>query len=141
MIVWNEKVKKSEDVIKAVINQLYKDQINTDGVVEIFNNGKEQGCVLKLFDKYNPNLDLCIWAYLPNNRKMNNHMEIIIGKHINCNNLNMWDGADLELFPIFDKIIKIDSLLDDDEIDHIFEGFQALYHTIKIDVLEPRIKI
>ena len=46
-----------------------------------------------------------------------------------------------ELFPIFDKIIKIDSLLDDDEIDHIFEGFQALYHTIKIDVLEPRIKI
>lgn len=102
MIVWNERVKKSEDVIKAVINQLYKDQINTDGVVEIFNNGKEQGCVLKLFDKYNPNLDLCIWAYLPNNRKMNNHMEIIIGKHINCNNFNMWDGADLESFSFED---------------------------------------
>ena len=46
-----------------------------------------------------------------------------------------------DLFPIFNKILNIDSMLDDDEIDHIFEGFQALYHTIKIDTLEPRIKI
>lgn len=46
-----------------------------------------------------------------------------------------------ELFPIFDKIMKIDSVLDDDEIDYIFEGFQPLYHTIKIGSLEPRIKI
>ena len=51
MIVWNEKIKKSDDVIKAVINELYKIQINIDGVVENFNNGKEQGSVLKLYDK------------------------------------------------------------------------------------------
>lgn len=98
MIVWNEKIKKSENVINAVINQLYKNNINTDGVVETFNNGKEQGCVLKIFDKYNPSIDLCIWIYLPSNRKINNHMEVIVGRHINCTKTNMWDDANLKVF-------------------------------------------
>lgn len=102
MIVWNEKVKKSEDVIKSVINELYKVQINIDGVAENFNNGKEQGSVLKLYDKYNPLIDLCLWVYLPSNRSMNNHIEVIVGKHINCNELNMWDGADLETYSFED---------------------------------------
>ena len=102
MIVWNEKVKKSEDVIKSVINELYKVQINIDGVAENFNNGKEQGSVLKLYDKYNPLIDLCLWVYLPSNRSMNNHIEVFVGKHINCNELNMWDGADLETYSFED---------------------------------------
>ena len=128
MIVWNEKVKKSEDIFKAVINQLYKDQINTDGVVEIFNNGKEQGCVLKLFDKYNPNLDLCIWAYLPNDRKINNHIEIIIGKHINCNNMNMWDGADLDSYSFEDvKAREMHNKASDFVIDTITKNLEKTY--------------
>lgn len=128
MIVWNEKVKKSEDIFKAVINQLYKDQINTDGVVEIFNNGKEQGCVLKLFDKYNPNLDLCIWAYLPNYRKINNHIEIIIGKHINCNNMNMWDGADLDSYSFEDvKAREMHNKARDFVIDTITKNLEKTY--------------
>ena len=45
------------------------------------------------------------------------------------------------LFPFFNKILKINSLLDEDEIDHIFEGFQSLYHTIKIGTLSHDIKI
>lgn len=102
MIVWNERIKKSEDVIKAVVNTLFKEQLNIDGVVEIFNNGKEQGVVLKVFDKYNPNLDICIWSYLPSDRKTNNEMEVIIGKHINCNKLNMWDGDDLDSYTFKD---------------------------------------
>lgn len=102
MIVWNEKIKKSEDVIKAVINELYKVQINIDGVVENFNNGKEQGSVLKLYDKYNPTMDMCLWVYLPSDRPVNNHMEVIVGKHINCNEMNMWEGADLEIYSFED---------------------------------------
>ncbi len=106
MIVWNEKVKKSQDVINAVINQLYKDNINTDGVAEIFNNGKEQGCVLKIFDKYNPNLDLCFWIFMPNNRSVHNQISVVIGKHINCDKLNMWDGAELDSYTFEDKIAR-----------------------------------
>lgn len=102
MIIWNEKIRKSQDIINAVINQLYKEDINTDGVVEIFNNGKEQGCVLKLFDKYNANLDMCMWVYMPRKRTINNHIEVILGKHINCNEMNMWDGSDLESYSFED---------------------------------------
>ena len=96
IIVWNEKIRKSEDIIKGIIDELYKLNINTDGVVEIFNDGKEQGCLLKIYDKYNPNLDLCFWLYMPEDRSINNEIKVIIGKHINCNELNMWNNSELE---------------------------------------------
>lgn len=98
MILWNEKIKKSQDVINAIINQLYKINIDTDGVAEIFNNGKEQGCVLKIYDKYNPNLDLCFWIYMQSARTINNKIDVIVGKHNNCNSINMWDGDNLESY-------------------------------------------
>ena len=46
-----------------------------------------------------------------------------------------------ELFPIFDKILKIDKMLNDDELDAIFDGFTSLYLSIKIEPLPPRLKI
>lgn len=133
MIVWNEKIKKSEDVIKAVINQLYKETINTDGVVEIFNNGKEQGCLLKIFDKYNPNLDLCFWIYMPSDRKVNNQMDIIVGKHINCNKSNMWDGDDLDYISFEDaKAREMHNKARDYIIDFIKENFTKTHDNISI---------
>lgn len=133
MIVWHEKIKKSENIINAVINQLYKDQINTDGVVEIFNNGKEQGCVLKLFDKYNPNIDLCIWVYLPSDRKINNHMDVIIGKHINCNEINMWEGANLNSFSFEDaKVREMHNKTRDFIIDIITKNLEKTYDISRI---------
>ena len=42
-----------------------------------------------------------------------------------------------KLFPIFDKIQKIDHLLTDDEIDAIFVGYTSLYLSIKIEPLPP----
>lgn len=106
MIVWNEKIRRSQDVINAVINQLLKDKINTDGVADTFNNGKEQGCVLKIYDKYNPNLDFCFWVYLASDRSINNQMTLIIGKHINCNKLNMWDGENLETYTFESNVAR-----------------------------------
>ena len=106
MILWNEKIKKSQDIINAVINQLLKETINTDGVAETFNNGKEQGCVLKIYDKYNPNLDLCFWIYLPNNRTINNQVSVIVGKHINCNDNNVWCGSDLDSYTFEDNVAR-----------------------------------
>ena len=46
-----------------------------------------------------------------------------------------------ELFPIFEKILQIDSMIDDEEIEAIFKGFSSLYRKIKIDSLEPKIHI
>lgn len=129
MIVWNEKVKKSQDVINAVINQLYKEDINTDGVVEIFNDGKEQGCVLKLFDKYNPNLDMCMWVYMPNDRKINNHIELIIGRHINCNKLNMWDGENLDYYEFEDpKARQMHNTTRDFMLEKIRDNMERTYN-------------
>ena len=129
MIVWNEKVKKSQDVINAVINQLYKEDINTDGVVEIFNDGKEQGCVLKLFDKYNPNLDMCMWVYMPNDRKINNHIELIIGRHINCNKLNMWDGENLDYYEFEDpKARQMHNITRDFMLEKIRDNMERTYN-------------
>lgn len=128
MIVWNEKVRRSEDVINAVINQLYKENINTDGEVEIFNNGVEQGCLLKIFDKYNPNLDLCFWVYLEKNRKTNNEITVIVGRHINCNEMNMWDNSDLEKTTFVDSVARqVHNKARDYIIDYVIKRFDKLY--------------
>ena len=36
MVVWNINIKKADDIIKAVDNELKKERINIDGVVEPF---------------------------------------------------------------------------------------------------------
>lgn len=129
MIVWNEKIKKSQDIINAVINQLYKENINTDGVVEIFNNGKEQGCLLKLFDKYNPNLDICFWVYMPNKRVINNYIKVIIGKHANCNQMNMWDGDNLESFSFENpKVREMHNITRDFLLEKIRNNLERTHH-------------
>ncbi len=92
IILWNNKIKKTNDLFKAVDNELSKRNINIDGTVETFNDGIEQGMVLKIFNKYNPNLDICIWAYLPYNRDCNNQIRIVLGKQSNCLPNNMWDS-------------------------------------------------
>ena len=42
-----------------------------------------------------------------------------------------------ELFPIFNKIQKIDNLLDDDELDSLLIGFTSKYLSISIEPLPP----
>ncbi len=46
-----------------------------------------------------------------------------------------------ELFPIFNKILKIDSELDNDDIEALFVGYTSLYLSIKIESLPPTLKI
>lgn len=129
IIVWNEKIRRSQDVVRAVIDQINKDTYTVDGVAETFNNGKQQGCVLKLFDKYNPDVDMCIWVYLPAKRKVNNHIEIIIGKHIDCNKLNMWDeSSDLKKISIEDRVaLKMHGKTRDTILDIIRKKLERVY--------------
>lgn len=98
MIVWHEQLSKTTDLFKAVMNTLFKEDINIDGVVNYFKYNNEQGLVLKIYDKYNPNLDLVIWAYISSNRKVNNEFTIKIGKHIDCDNENIWIDNNVESF-------------------------------------------
>lgn len=46
-----------------------------------------------------------------------------------------------DLFPIFDKILKVDKLIDEEEIDSLFVGFESMYRRIKIEKIEPSLKI
>ena len=46
-----------------------------------------------------------------------------------------------ELFPLVDKVLQIDSLLSEKEIDALFDGVTYLYKNIKIETLDPELKI
>ena len=48
------------DLFKAVENELRSRNINVDGIIETFNDGREQGMVLKIYNKYNADLDICL---------------------------------------------------------------------------------
>lgn len=90
MIVWSNKIKKSVDIFNSVSNQLLKSNLDLDGVIETFNDGIEQGVILKIYDKFNEDIDICIWAYLPSERDYNNQMKVIVGNHNDCNTNNVW---------------------------------------------------
>ena len=90
IILWNDKIRKVNDIFKAVDNELAKRDINVDGTVETFNDGIEQGMVLKIFNKYNPNLDICVWTYLPKDRDCNNQIKIVVAKQSDCLPNNLW---------------------------------------------------
>lgn len=87
------------DLFKAVENEFRRRDINIDGIFETFNDGKEQGMVLKLYNKYNADLDICLWAYLPSDRDCTNQMRIVIAKKRDCLENNMWTNE------IYDQII------------------------------------
>lgn len=79
------------------------------------------------------------------NKKLTNILQTLTNEYIDNSNydvqLERCQNYFIELFPIFNKILKIDSIIDDDEIDLIFEGFSPVYSSIKIECLEPEMKI
>lgn len=91
MIAWSDKIEKSRKIFPGVKDVLQKQDIDIDGVIEVFNDGIEQGTLLKIFDTYNPNVDLCIWTYLPKERDYNNQMIVLVGHHSDCTDNNMWN--------------------------------------------------
>ena len=90
MIRWSDKIIKSGKIFPGVKDLLQKNNIDIDGVIEVFNDGIEQGTLLKIFDTYNPEIDLVIWTYLPRKRDFNNQMVVLIGHHNDCTANNMW---------------------------------------------------
>lgn len=80
-----------------------------------------------------------------NRKKIIDVLEKVCNEYIDDSNYDMQlercQNYFRELFPIFDKILKIDSELNEDDIDAIFVGYTAKYRSVKIDGLEPQIKI
>ena len=134
MIIFHKTLEKSEKIFKAVINELNKQGINLDGVIESFNN-KEQGFVLKIYDTYNPDIDICIWAYLPKEREYTNQMKVIIGRQSNCNNLNLWESDNL-IIKIFSnaKAIEMHKQARDFIIDTIKKNLDRTYDLPNIKI-------
>ncbi len=134
MIIFHKTLEKSEKIFKAVINELNKQGINLDGVIESFNN-KEQGFVLKIYDTYNPDIDICIWAYLPKEREYTNQMKVIVGRQSNCNDLNLWEGDNL-IIQIFSnaKAIEMHKQARDFIIDTIKENLDRTYDLPNIKI-------
>jgi len=79
------------------------------------------------------------------NKKLIDVLEKVTNEYIDNSNfeiqLERCQNYFKDLFPILDKVLQIDRLIDDDEIDAIFQGFSSLYRRVKIEVLEPQIKI
>lgn len=78
-----------------------------------------------------------------NRRKLRNIMQILLDKPIETtcfdNDLRRCQEYLFKLFPVFSKIAQIDSKLDDEEIEAIFEGFKPLYKIIKIEPINDEI--
>lgn len=76
---------------------------------------------------------------LNNARKQINIMEKILNKSVDKSNmendLKTCTEYLFELFPVFNKISKIDVDLDDEEIEAMFVGFKPIYKKIKIEPL------
>lgn len=102
MIKWSDKIRKSVNIFNSISNELLKEEVDIDGIIDVFNNGVEEGVLLKIFDKFNPASDLCIWAYLPAERDYDNQMKVIVGTHNDCDDSNFWK---VELpFKIFTEV-------------------------------------
>ena len=79
------------------------------------------------------------------NKKLISILEKVCNEYIDGSNfeiqLERCQNYFKELFLIFDKVIKIDSILEDEEIDALFVGYTSLYLSIKIEPLQPAMKL
>ena len=72
---------------------------------------------------------MCMWVYMPNDRKINNHIELIIGRHINCNQLNMWDGENLDYYEFEDpKARQMHNITRDFMLEKIRDNMERTYN-------------
>ncbi len=80
---------------------------------------------------------------LNNKRKINNVLQKILNKSVDeidyDTDLQLCKNYLFDLFPIFNKIAKIDDELDDEDIEALLIGFKPIYKKIKIEPLKEQI--
>lgn len=118
MIVKHKCLNYSERVIKSVIDKCNKEFKGLDGILEVFNNTREQGFVLKIYDSYDPTYDTCIWVFeIP----LQDQLNVIFGNRGECTLDNKWNNE------MFKSRIVFDSLQTKDVIDTIFDYIKEKY--------------
>jgi len=118
MIVKHKCLNYSERVIKSVIDKANKEFKGMDGILEVFNNKREQGFVLKIYDSYDPDYDTCVWVFeIPLQEQLN----VIFGKRIDATIDNKWTDE------MFKSRITFDSLQVKEVIDLIFNHLKEKY--------------
>ena len=118
MIVRHKSLNYSERVIKSVIDKINKEFKGLDGILEVFNNSREQGFILKIYDSYDPNYDTCIWVFeIP----LQDHINVIFGSRMKCTDDNKWDKE------MFESRIIFKSLQTSEVIDYIFDNIKSKY--------------
>lgn len=118
LIVKHKCLNYSERVIKSVIDKCNKDFKGLDGILEVFNNTREQGFVLKIYDSYDPTYDTCIWVFeIP----LQDQLNVIFGNRKDCTADNHWNEE------MFKSRITFNSLQTKEVIDTIFDYIKESY--------------
>ena len=88
MIMKHKSIDLSSRVINGIYDKANKNFKGLDGIIEVFNNSRDQGYILKIYDSYDPQYDTCIWVYdVPYDEKL----VVIFGNRLDCNSNNSWN--------------------------------------------------
>lgn len=119
MIVKHKCLNYSERVLKSVIDKCNKNFKGLDGILEVFNNTREQGFVLKIYDSYDPTYDTCIWVFeIP----LQDQLNVIFGNRKDCTIDNQWNEE------MFKSRITFDSLQTKNIINMIYDYIKEKYY-------------
>ncbi len=119
MIVKHKCLNYSERVLKSVIDKCNKEFKGLDGILEVFNNTREQGFVLKIYNSYDPTYDTCIWVFeIP----LQDQLNVIFGNRRDCTLDNQWNEE------MFKSRITFDSLQTKNIINMIYDYIKEKYY-------------
>ena len=90
MLLLHKSLKRSDDIMRSFRRFCEVDFKTIDGVVEVFNNNKYQGYVIKLFQSYNENNDLAIWIF---ESRVDKNIVIAYSTRANIDDVNNWKKA------------------------------------------------
>lgn len=121
MIVKHKCLNYSERVIKSVIDKCNKEFKGVDGILEVFNNSREQGFVLKIYDSFDPTYDTCIWVF---ELSLQEKLNVIFGNRLDCTVDNKWNKE------MFDGRITFDTVQAKEVINTIFDYIKDKYDKV-----------
>lgn len=130
MIILHKSLKRSDALIKSLQSYFSIDFKSVDGIAEIFNNGSEQGYILKIYRSYNKDNDLVIWIY-ESLKDMN--IQLGYSNMSNVDDKNNWidkNKINYKLYPI-KKNIK--PTIISETIDNIVK-----YYNLDVEIEKPK---